>query len=349
MGSQRAPGTTDFDLIQTTELPYLTACPLGNRRKIVVLAYHDGSRFSAFVSQADQTFMVVNPMDMVGGHYFAKAPAHEGDVPSNLTAVVIQHYSFQKVLALIERLHADVVNALASVHRYFVMLAYANRFYDLAMKEMVATELEYAFANHRAFYDLMNRFIALFRFEPQYSAAEFRDSFRSTLEKTDDALVNKFGVPTPILAVIRSHQAQFHVMREMRDAILHNGRNIAETVFHLNDGFAVSGNSGLLKKLSDLNIWSPTLLRPNGLASVLPLLAFMARDIIDFADEIAIAILEGTTPPDPIAFGYGVFFRSPLTCHIQNLARYEREHWFAPEQVLELKERKQVSGNSLTS
>jgi hypothetical protein len=343
MTPQRPPGTTDLDFIELTQLPYLTACPLGGRR-IVLLAHHDGSRFSTFIPQQDGSLMVVNPIDMAGGHYFARAPAHVDDVPTNLYSVVIQHYSYPKPLDLVQRMHADIVNALASVHRYFVMLEYANRFSDLATMQMVATELEYAFGNHRAFYDLLNRFITLFRFEPQYSASVLPDSFRKTLQKPDKELATRFGLPAAILSVIRARQANFFRLREIRDAIFHQGKSVTDIVFHLDDGFAVSAESDLLATLHDLNIWSPSLLRTNRLASLLPLLAFMVRDLTETADLIAQAILEAVSPPDPIAIGQAVFFRSSLTRHIRNLDRYEREHWLAPDQVLDLKERKQVAG-----
>ena len=340
---QRPPHTTNLDFIDPTELPYLTACPLDHRR-IVPLAYHDGLRFFAFISQADGSLMVVNPPKMAAGHYFARAPVHENDTPTNLYAVVIQHYSFPKVLDLMQRMHADIVNALASVHRYFVLLAYANKYHDLANMQMVATELEYAFANYRAFYDLLNRFIALFRFEPQYSSCKLPDSFRRTLQKTDDELVTVYGLPPAIVAVIRSRQPNFFLLRKSRDEIFHHGESVADIVLHLEDGFALSAQSKLLAKLARLNLWPSNLLRPNGLASVLPLLAFMVRDLVEAADMTAIAILEGTCPPDPIAIGQAVFFRSPLTRHVRNLERYEREHWLPPDEVLDLKERKQVAG-----
>jgi hypothetical protein len=340
---QRPPGTTDLDFIDPTELPYLTACPLGGRR-IVPISYHDGSRFFTFISQQDGSFMVVNPLDMAGGHYFAKARAHENDTPTNLYTVVIQHYSFPKVLDLMQRIHEDIVNALASVHRYFVLLAYANQYQDLANMQMVATEIEYAFGNYRAFYDLLNRFIALFRFEPQYSACALPDSFQRTLQKTDDELSRTYGLPPAILAVIRSRQPNFFLLRGIRDAVFHHGKSVADIVFHLEDGFALNGKSELLTNLGGLNLWPPSLLRPNGLASVLPLLVFMCRDLLEAVDMTAMAILEGTCPPDPLANGQAVFFRSPLTRHIRNLDRYEREHWLHPNQVLDLKERKQVAG-----
>jgi hypothetical protein len=289
--------------------------------------------------------MVVNPLDMAQGHYFARAPAHDDDVPTNLYGVVIQHYSYPKPLDLVQRMHADIVNALASVHRYFVLLAYANRFFDFATMQMVATELEYAFGNHRAFYDLLNRLITSFRFEPQYSQSALPDSFRKTLQKTDEELATKFGLPAAILCAIRAREPNFVRLREIRDAVFHHGKSVADIVFHLDDGFAVNAESDLLAKLRDLNIWSPSLLRPNGLASLLPLLAFMVRDLTETADSIAQAILEAMSPPDPIAIGQAVFFRSSLARHIRNIDRYEREHWLSPDQVLDLKERKQVAGS----
>lgn len=284
--------------------------------------------------------MVLNPFDLVGGHYLARDPANADDVPTNLYAVVIQHYSYPEVLALAEQMHADIVNALASMHRYFVLLFYANRFCDFAATtQMVAAEVEYAFGNYRAFYDLLNRFVALFRVEPQYSARTLPDSFRKTIQRADDELVTSFGLPPGVLAVLRSRQTAFFALRSLRDAIFHRGAHVADIIYQLEDGFAISAESELLVKLQPLQIWSTALLRNDRLASLLPLLAFMLRDIREVADATAMAVIDALTPPDPIAHGYAVFFRSPLTRHLRNLERYQREHWFTPEQILELRER----------
>jgi hypothetical protein len=329
----RSPGAPDLDYIQAGDLPYLTACPLYDRR-IVLASLHDGSRFHVYIQQADRSLMVVQPIDMASGTYVARAPARPSDLRDQLAETVFQHFSYPRVLKLQESIHADTTNALASLHHYFILLWYAIRYSDMSDTRLVVTHLEYAFANHRAFYDLIAEVIALFRPEPLYSAATLPSSFRKMAEKSDEELRQKFGVPETLCSFIRSCQTAFLAVRAIRDNILHRGQNVVELVFKFQDGFGISADSALLAQLKHLVTWPDDLLRNGSIASLLPIFEFLARDLLTCASVLGETLRDLPNAPDGIAEGYHMYFRSPVGLHVGNFDLYRSTHWVRPETVL---------------
>jgi hypothetical protein len=333
MTLERPPGATDLDFIRPGDIPFLSSCPLFGR-KLLLIPLHDGFRFQVFLPQADGSLLVMQPLDMTNGSYVARAPAEQVDAYDPLATAVLQHFSFPRVIELQQRIHADVVNSLASLHRYFVLLEYANGRSDLADTRLVVTELEYAFANWRAFYDLAAEIVVLFRFEPQFSAAELRPSFRRILQKNDDELRRKFGVPDHFIAFLRARERSFFALRAIRDGVYHRGEAVVQTVFKFRDGFGISTDSEVLVKLKDLQIWSESRVRNNSIVSLLPLFEFLARDLLDTSEALSDAMCATSRLPDAIAAGYSVYFRSPLIAHVARFPVYRADHWLEPSTVL---------------
>src|SRR5258708_25262679 len=149
----RPTGTSDSDFIRPGDLPYLTAFPLAPRR-ILPWPYHDGEAFHAYILQADGMLMDVYPMDLAQGLYLADAPAAQTDVEDRFFTLITRQFSYPAVAEMAYAIHADVTNALTSIHRYFVLLEHANRYFDLADSPMFLTEIEHSLANHRSCYDL---------------------------------------------------------------------------------------------------------------------------------------------------------------------------------------------------
>jgi hypothetical protein len=338
----RPTGTSDSDFIQAGDLPYLTVCPLFPRR-ILPLAFHDGKGFHAYVPQADASLMDVYPLELAQGHYLAGAAANVTDVEDKFFTLVAQQFSYPKVIEIAYAIHADITNALTSIQRYFVLLEYANRYVDLTSSQMVLTEIEYSFANHRACYDLFNGLIALFRFRPQYAAAKLPTSFRVTIQKSTDELASKFGVPESIVTFMRDRERRFSLLRAIRDGIFHRGLSVTDSIFRLDDGFAIHATSDLADRLSDLGLWPKELLRNESLASVLPLIASLAEDLLLSSGELMECVRLAIPPPDPIAGACRCYLRSPLATHIRALAEYQTKHWIKPDSILSLTERRSAT------
>lgn len=305
-------------------------------RRIPVIPFHDGQSFVMYIHQADGKLMVAKPLDMINGHYVAAAPSAPEDIADPFWEVVIRHFTFPSILPLTNNLHSDVVNALASIHRYFVLLQYANTYRDLTDTALVASELEYAFGNHRAFYDLANGVLNLFRSEPQFSAATFPSTFRKAVQRADADLAQTFGLLTPFIGFARSRERRFFLMRGIRDGIFHRGEKVVDLVFRFEDGFGVGTDSELASKLSELQLWQPESIRTNGIVSLLPLLSFIASDIWTGLSDLAVCMTTSGICPTSLIGDLHVYYRSPLARHLNQLAQYQSRQWFRPEEALTL-------------
>ncbi len=209
---------------------------------------------------------------------------------------------------------------------------------------MFLTEIEYSLANHRACYDLFADLIALFRFEPQYSAAKLPRSFRAVAQKSNDELVGKFGVPELIIAFVRERERRFSLLRAIRDGVFHQGLSITDLLFRFDDGFAIDSTSDIASKLSELDLWPAELIRNGSLLSVLPLIAFLAEDLLRSSSELMDVVRLAAPAPDPIIGDRRIYLRSPLAAHVRALAEYQTKHWMKPESVLPRAERPSVNG-----
>lgn len=288
--------------------------------------------------------MVVRPLDMLNGHYVAAMPFSVDDVLDPFWEVVIRHFTFVTMPKLMLGLHSDLTNALASIHRYFVLVRYGNETDDqgdptggalpISVTALVASELEYAFANHRAFYDLANGVLNLFRAEPQYSAATFPTTYRKTSQRSTEELITKFGVPDAFADFVRSRESRFFLMRSIRDRIFHDGHSPVDMVFKFEDGFGVLIGSELAVKLKELNLWNEATMRPNGIGALLPILSFIASDIWSGLADLAerMARIEGC--PASLIGDLHVYFRSPLARHLARLREYQERQWLLPAEAL---------------
>lgn len=333
MGNDRPNGASDLDFLQPGELPFLSSCPIFGRR-IINVPFHDGVRFHMFLPQDDGSLMIVQPVDMRSGHYLGRGPARQDDVPNVLENVIVQCYSYPTFIELGRDMTSDMLNAFASLHRYFILLRYANDTPDPAHRQLIISELEYAFANHRAFFDLVAKIIRLFRADLQVSGAVLPDSFRRILQKTNDDLIRKFGMPEAFVQFIRRRERSFFALRAIRDGIYHRGETITDVIFTLPDGFGISAGAELRKKLEAFDLWRPEQLVNGAIASLLPILELLARDLWETASELATLMWALTGRPAPIAEQYHLYLRSPLVFHLGMLSRYRESHWISSDAVL---------------
>lgn len=322
-----------LQFIERNELHYLTQIPTDGRF-IPELTFHDGAGFIAYIRQPDGKLMVVRPLDMMNGHYIASNPSKGEDVVDRFWEVVIRHFTFQSMPQLLLAMHSDLANALASIHRYFVLVRYSRENTDRAVTALVASELEYAFANHRAFYDLANKVLNLFRTGPHFSRTTFPGTFRKTSQRSDNELLSKYGLPESFIQFVRTRQSRFFLMRSVRDGIFHDGLSPVDIVFAFDDGFGIRIQSDFARKLDELDLWKTESLKPNGIASLLPILAFIASDIWSGLSELAERMASIEPCPPSIIGDMHVYYRSPFTAHLGRLSEYQDQQWFKPEDVL---------------
>jgi len=107
-------------------------------------------------------------------------------------------------------------------------------------------------------------------------------------------------------------------------------------MFALPDGFALPLRDAIWSEFRTTSIWPDSLLKPNGLASVLALLVFVVEDMKSAMSGLAIALQQSFVQlPTPIAKNHRVFLRNRLVIHSGRLAEYQSRHWFDPGELLE--------------
>lgn len=323
--------------IQTAELPYISHVPTDGR-KVPLLVYYDVDtlQFFAHSLQPDGRILVLPGVELEEGIYIAKAAAKpELDYRLILLENIIQHFLFADVIFVLQAIERDLINGLASIHEYFVLLNHANQYKDHADNLMIGTNVEYAFGNHRAFYDLLHDLICKIHRKYQKKApSNMKDSFEYFAIKSEADLRKKFLFPEPIIEFYKSREEIFLKLRQIRNNIFHHGHS-SDISFKFQDGFAFQVDDRFATELGNLNLWSDELLKPNRLGSVLAILEFLERDMLDASLKLGNNLLLCfPILPRPIVPGYQVFLRSALSKHLISLHTYGQTHWFDPKKVL---------------
>jgi hypothetical protein len=322
-------------IIPVRDLPYLS-CEPKDGRSIVVAPYYDADSQQFYGSHPmPDGRIAVLPIGLVEGHYVAKCCANpESDRDLPFSTVVVQHFSYMDIWVVLRDVQNDLTNGLASLHKYFVILLYANEHDDDSYGPMVMAELEYAFMNHRAFYDRLHEIIR--RIHDRYwgKGSNLPDSFARTANKSEQDLLKTHCLPPPLVDFYKGREGVFLKLKCVRDNIAHRGHS-PDYAFLFPDGIAVSVDDRLAQELGDLGLWPEPLLKPNRLGSALAILAFVAGDMFDVMGDLGSRLLACfPDPPKPIARGYDVFLRSTVSKHLVSLDEYKRKHWFDPREVL---------------
>jgi hypothetical protein len=331
--------------IEPRSLPYLTHPPTDGR-SIPALPFLDGGGvWHAYLPQHDGMLIEIRPVEAVRTSYIYRgAPPTTLDVPLPLSQLVVQHFSFPDAFGVLDSIEHDYLNSLASIHKYFILLDHANRYSDLTPTILVSTELEFAFANHRAFYDMLTQlfttlyghFVIQDGSGKRVRATAMPDSFGKLLRKPNRDLSEKFHLPTPVIQFLRGKEDHFTRLCRIRDNIMHHGHS-ADYVFCRPDGFALDVNQKMWADLAAMPIWPTSVLKPNGLGSVLGLLGFLVQDVEDAVVGLVGALLASFSGglPEAIAEGYSVLLRDHLIVHRWRLPEYLAEQWFDANAVLD--------------
>ena len=331
--------------LHARELPYLSHIPTDGR-SIPSLPFLDKEgAWHEYVSQPDGTLFEVRPVDAIAVLFLSQGhPPTPRDAHLPLFHLVVQHFSFEDTWATLEGIKQDYLNAFASLHKYFVLSNYTATEQDFLPHVMVGTELEFAFSNHRAFYDLIHKMTSSIcrrafieggrgrRVRP----ANMPDSFSRILKKSDADLASKYHLPAPLIAFYRSREDMFRRLCKIRDNIIHHGHS-TDFIFSLPDGFALSlEDNNLWADLHTVSIWPENLVKPNGLASVLGLLVFLLDDMETAMTALVKGLVKSFTQlPQSLAGGYNVHLRDHLLVHRSWLPEYREQHRCDPASVLQ--------------
>jgi hypothetical protein len=161
-----------------------------------------------------------------------------------------------------------------------------------------------------------------------------KDSFENFATKSKDDLQEKFLFPEPIINFYKSREEIFLKLRQIRNNIYHHGHSPGIS-FKFPDGFAFQVDDRFAANLGNLNLWPDELLKSNRIGSVLAILEYLERDMLDASSKLSDSLLESfQMPPQAIAPNCQIFFRSAVSKHLFSLDAYRHTHWFDPKKVL---------------
>ncbi len=331
-----AKTSTDYTYIRTQELPYLNHIP-DDGRDIVISPYYDivAKCFCFYIQQTDGMIFVF-PSDDIDGTYLAKSSSDTNtDCKIPFLETVYRYFSFSDILKASIDVEKDLINGLGSLHKYFVLLKYANENNDLSGQLMINTEIEYAFGNHRSFYDCLHKIICILLKKYRPTSPQIPDSFAKIALKSDQELELKYLFPKPLIDFYKTRKDIFLKLREIRDNIFHHGHSPDEWSWVFSDGFAFVIDDRFAQKLGGLNLWPESLLRPKRLGSTLAIFEFLVRDMFDAMNHLSNILVDFTSdPPFPLINDHQVFLRSSVSKHLVLLDKYRDEHWIDPRRVL---------------
>ena len=141
------------------DLPYLTAAPSDGRSIFLLPFYVPGSGFSLALDYEGR-LQVGGVAGLAQGLYVAEEPENtSSDVPVPLATTLFRHLSFGSLLEPYHKLEADLLNVAATLEKTFVIHAATVGDARFGAGNLMATEIEYAIVNARAFYDQLQFFL----------------------------------------------------------------------------------------------------------------------------------------------------------------------------------------------
>lgn len=226
--------------ISAAEIPYIINYPSDGRLAVITAFYNsDEKQWYAYSKQGPNKFFTLKPLDYMEGIYVSKEPCDSRlDTYFQLTDLSAQYFSYPGILAAVQIIESDFVNALASIEKYFILLDYRNSNKSVFSMPIISTELEYAFGNHRAFYDGIQKIIRIIYEQCHPQRPKFPDTFRKLATKTADELRVKYFLSKPLIDFYKSKECVFMKLRDIRDDIFHHGLSPDHT-FSFDDGFAI--------------------------------------------------------------------------------------------------------------
>jgi hypothetical protein len=317
-----------------TKVPYIDHVPTDGRT-VFLAPYVDktDNRWKLQVPQGNElTWIFAEPVEAC---YYANSVADQSrDMYLEIMDVIARHYSFDSVLRTSLELLKRIMNCAVVLEKYFLWLNQFRKTKNLALANLVQTDLEFLFGNVRATYDLMQNILNELWIKT--GRPKLKKSFATMVQMSLGDLRSKYGLPEPMIDYYSSSKDFFLRAREIRDHIYHyeptrNGK-IGSIVFCDVDGFALPRDNIFPDMMSSaFDIWPTNKVRPNGLVSVLALVSYVSKNALRATENFSRALLASVIPLKSLSLSYKVFLRSPYVPHVLRLDKYLDEQWIERE------------------
>lgn len=307
------------------KVPYIDYIP-SDSRTVFLQPYLDkrDNTFKTFVPKGNQlTWIFAEPVESC---YYAETLIDESkDIYIKLIDVIARHYSFDSVINTLLAILRDIENCSVVVEKYFIFLDLYRNAKDVLTSNLITTELEYFFGNVRSVYDLLQSLISdLWR---RTSNKNLPDNFSQMVEPKSGDLRCKYDLPESLIKYYIDTKDFFVKCREIRNSIYHRGLNI-QIVFCTEEGFALQKNPLIPNPItSKFDIWPEEKTKENGLVSVLALISYVNKRVLEDTDAFSQALVQSVKPPHAISETHKLFFRGPYVHHLLKSEEYLKKQW----------------------
>lgn len=322
------------DKDELRKVPYVDHIPLDGRI-VFCQPYFDkkDNTFKMFVPKGNKlTWIFAEPVETC---YYAEEIIDESkDIYLKLIDVIVRHYSFDSMINTLISIIRDIENCSAVVEKYFVFLGLYRNTKDVLTSNLIMTDLEYFFGNIRSIYDLLQSLVRdLWK---RTSNKNLPSSFHKMVKREPENLKHKYDLQESLIKYYTDTKDFFLKCRKIRDSIHHRGLGI-QFVFCIEDGFAFKKNDPLIPSplTSEFDIWPEEKIKKNGLVSVLPLISYINKRLLEDTDAFIQALIQSIQPLPPISETHKVFFRGPYIHHLLKSEEYLEKQWVKPPQQTE--------------
>jgi len=292
--------------------------------------------FNPVFNKKDNTFKIYVPQENkitwvfaepVQGCYYAEEIIDASkDIYLKIIDIIAQHYSFDYAINTLSRIIQDVLNCSVVVEKYFVFLDLYRNTKDVLTGNLITTDLEYFFGNIRSLYDLLQNLIRdLWK---RASNKILPKNFSKMVKLDSENLKLKYDLPEPLIKYYINTKDFFVKCREIRNAIYHRGFDI-QVVFCFEDGFAFQKDNPWFPNplTSKFDIWPEEKIKKNGLVSVLALISYINKRLLEDMDAFSQALIQSIQPSPPISETYKLFLRGPYIDHLLKSEEYLEKQW----------------------
>lgn len=318
----------DVKAEELTKVPYVTHIPTDGR-SVCLQPFFDNkdNSWKQFVPHGSElTWIYAEPIE---SSYFSETVADaRRDVYVKLSDIIARYFSYQPAMDIRFQITTRLTYSAVVLEKYFLSLIRYRDTKDPCIADLVVTDLEYIFANVRIVYDLIQTLFS-FLWERE-TGIRMKRSFREIAQKSGDDLRAQYGVPEPIISYYVSSKDLFFKIRAIRDAIFHFSTEVQPQrfVFCDLDGFSVLKSNLLSDPVTlGFDIWPEEKIKPNGLVSVLALISYVTKMILENSDRFSDALLQSIRPPTAVAESHKLFLRSPYVHHLLKADEYIQEQW----------------------
>ncbi len=310
------------------KVPYITRIPQDGR-SVPLQPFYDRTDNSWKEFIPDGSRLTCIPASPVESSYFSEAIANsERDMYLKLADTIIRSFSYQSAMDIRFQITTRIIYSAVVLEKYFLSLLRYRSTKDMLLTDLIVTDLEYLLGNARTIYDLVQKlFSDLWRRETDLNLP---NSFREVVQKPREYLQSRYRLPDAMIGYYLSSKEFFFKMRTIRDTIFHFSATMPPQrfVFCYEDGFAIKKSNGFPDPLSQsFDIWPQEKIKPNGHVSVLALISYLNKKVLENTDDFSDALVQTISPPPAIIDSYKIFLRSPYLHHHLELGRYLDEQW----------------------